>query len=239
MRLIHISDLHIRKDDKNNIVVKDKLSEVYKMMENRDVLVITGDITDDGSAAQYENTYDLLHPFKGRIAIVPGNHDFGRWGNFYNPDCVRRFAKLKEKLCATTNYMLKVNDIPKGQIILLDSCLRTGTITDFAQGKIGWWQRWRLKSKLDQMKKHNVMSVVIVHHNPFYTNFFCRLQDAKEFLDVVLGRANCVLIGHEHKERKTWYPVDRPIEVADTRIYAADALFKENTDPIVIDLCFA
>lgn len=236
MRLIHISDLHIRKNNKDNTVVKNKLSEIYKMMENGDVLVITGDITDDGNSVQYENAYELLHPFKGRIVIVPGNHDFGKWGSFYNSDCVKRFAKLREKLCSTTNYMLCVNNILKGQILYVDSCLRTGSVIDFAQGKVGWWQRWRLKSKLIEMKKHNMLSVVAIHHSPYYSNRFCRLQDSKEFLETVLGFANCVLMGHEHMERKIWYPKEIPIDMAQTRLYAAGAFFREDTNPIIIDL---
>ncbi|MFA4971222.1 MAG: metallophosphoesterase [bacterium] len=236
MRIIHISDLHIRGNNKDNAVVREKLAGILDMFTAGDVVVATGDITDDGKEDQYAKAEVLLAPFTGRLMLVPGNHDFGRLGNFYSADCVRRFATLRVALAAETNWMFRVDGFPVGQIIGLDTCLRTGSIVDFAQGRVGFWQRTRLRWKLDEMKKHRAVSVVALHHNPYYTDWFCRLKDAKEFFEVVLGRADIVLMGHEHKERYTWYPSGLPEAQAQTRLYAAGALFREKTEPLVIQV---
>jgi 3',5'-cyclic AMP phosphodiesterase CpdA len=236
MRILHISDLHLRGDMKHNRVVEGKLRQVQEMMGDGDVLVVTGDIVDDGKENQYAHALRLLSPFKGRIVVVPGNHSFGLLGNFYDRECQRRFAKLRHALCADTPWMFRIDGIAVGEIIVLDSCMRTGSIVDFAQGQIGRWNLWKLKRKLDAMKKARAISVVALHHNPFYTDWFCRLNDAKQFFDVVLGRADIVLMGHEHKYRHTWFPSGLPESEAQTEFWAADALKYERTEILKIPL---
>ena len=236
MRMIHISDLHLRGDMKHNRVVEEKLRQVQEMMTDGDVLVVTGDIVDDGKENQYAHALRLLSPFKGRIVVVPGNHSFGALGNFYSKACHERFAKLRHALCAEKPYMFRVDGIAVGEIIVLDSCMRTGSIVDFAQGQIGRWNLWKLKRKLDAMKAARAISVVALHHNPFYQDWFCRLNDAKKFFETVLGRADIVLMGHEHKYRHSWYPSGLPEEQAQTRFWAADALKYERTEILKIPL---
>lgn len=236
MRILHVSDLHLRCDPKHNAIVADKLAWVSTEMGAGDVLVVTGDITDDGRVEQYANALQLLSPFAGRIVVVPGNHDFGLLGNFYDRECQKRFAKLRHALCADTPWMFRVDGIAVGEIIVLDSCMRTGSIVDFAQGQIGRWNLWKLKRKLDAMRAARAISVVALHHNPFYTDWFCRLNDAKKFFETVLGRADIVLMGHEHKYRHTWYPSGLPEEQAQTEFWAADALKYERTEILKIPL---
>ena len=234
MNIHHVSDLHLRRDMAHNRVVEAKLDLVRARMVNDDVLVVTGDITDDGREEQYANALSLLAPFSGRIVVVPGNHDLSWLGNFYDKDCHKRFTKLRHALCADEPYMFRKDGIAIGEIIVLDSCRRTGSIVDFAQGEIGRWNRWKLKRKLDAMRAAGAISVVALHHNPFYQDWFCRLLDAKKFLEVVLGRADVVLCGHEHRYRHTWYPSGLPEEQAQTEFWAADALKYERTEILTI-----
>lgn len=236
MRILHVSDLHLRRDPKHNVIAADKLAWASTEMGEGDVLVVTGDITDDGREGQYAHALDLLAPFAGRIVVVPGNHDLGALGNFYSKACHKRFAKLRHALCADTPWMFRIDGIAVGEIIVLDSCMRTGSIVDFAQGQIGRWNLWKLKRKLDAMKKARAISVVALHHNPFYTDWFCRLNDAKQFFATVLGRADIVLMGHEHKFRHTWFPSGMPESEAQTEFWAADALKFERTEILKIPL---
>lgn len=236
MRIFHASDPHIRCDSKHNAVVADKLAWVSTEMGEGDVLVMTGDITDDGREEQYAHALELLAPFAGRIVIVPGNHDFGPLGNIYKVECVRRFAKLKAALRADKPYMFRIDGVAVGEVICLDANLRTGTIVDFAQGKVGRWALWKLRRQLDAMRKARAISVVAIHHNPFYQDWFCRLQDAKDFFGVVLGRADIVLMGHEHRERHSWFPMNLPEENAQTQFWAAGSLQYKDTQVLTIPL---
>lgn len=237
MRLIHISDLHIRSDMKHNKVVAEKLRYIRGVMTTRDTLVITGDIVDDGKEKQYDNALALLLPFKGKLVLAPGNHDYAKLGNFYDPDCVKRFKKFRDELKANKSLVLKNSSGKEThEIVVIDSNLKTGTIVDFAQGKLGWLKRMMLRQKLSSIKTKELQSVVVLHHNPFYTDWFCRLQDAKEFLDVVYGNADYVLMGHEHKERRIVYPQSLPESQAKTRLFAAASLQNEKTSPLIIQL---
>jgi 3',5'-cyclic AMP phosphodiesterase CpdA len=236
MRIFHVSDLHLRRDSQHNKAAADHLAWISVEMGPGDVLVVTGDITDDGRAEQYAHALELLMPFKGRIVVVPGNHDMGAIGCVYSRECHRRFTQLRAALGADRPYLFRVDGVAVGEVIVLDSCLRTGSIVDFAQGRIGRIALWRLRRKLDAMKKARAISVVALHHNPFYTDWFCRLQDAKEFFGAVLGRADLVLMGHEHAERHSWYPMGLPEEQAQTQMWAAGALFREGTSVIQIPL---
>jgi 3',5'-cyclic AMP phosphodiesterase CpdA len=236
MRIFHVSDLHLRRDPRHNVIVADKLAKLFPSFGEGDVLVVTGDITDDGREEQYAHALTLLAPFAGRIVITPGNHDFGALGMIYSKDCHKRFTKLRHALCADKPYLFRVDGEAVGEIIVLDSCMRTGSLVDFAQGQIGRWNLWKLKRKLDAMKKAGAVSVVALHHNPFYQDWFCRLNDAKKFLETVMGRADVVLCGHEHKYRHTWFPSGLPEDQAQTLFWAADALKYERTEVLSIPI---
>jgi 3',5'-cyclic AMP phosphodiesterase CpdA len=238
MRILHVSDLHLRRDWQHNRIATDKLRQVREVFGEGDVLVVTGDITDDGREEQYAHALELLAPFAGRVVVVPGNHDMGSNGLLYSKDSHKRFAKLRAALLADKPYMFRVDGQAVGEIITLDSCMRTGSLVDFAQGQIGRWNLWKLKRRLDAMKKTGAVSVVALHHNPFYDDWFCRLNDAKKFLEVVMGRADVVLCGHEHKYRHTWFPSRLPEEQAQTEFWCADALKYERTQVIAIPVEF-
>lgn len=74
MRLVHISDLHIM----GQYFVPEwaeRLVEIVNEMKP-DVLVVTGDITDNGYQHEYDKAMEFLDRFqaKNRL-VVPGNHD--------------------------------------------------------------------------------------------------------------------------------------------------------------------
>jgi 3',5'-cyclic AMP phosphodiesterase CpdA len=83
MKFIHLSDLHIHTHEGDNTAVNSTLDFVAEKYPYHQ-LIITGDIADDGKSEQFENVYAMLQPFKGRVFICPGNHDFGAAGNFYS-----------------------------------------------------------------------------------------------------------------------------------------------------------
>ncbi len=93
MRIIHLSDLHFHRNDKDNQKGLKTLKKVKTKYPDH-YLVITGDIVDDGHEKQYENALNAFKPFKDRIFIAPGNHDFGAVGNFYSKGKAKRFDDM-------------------------------------------------------------------------------------------------------------------------------------------------
>jgi len=74
MQIVQISDLHVGSQflqEKFDILV-DEVNEL-----NPDVIVITGDLTNEGLMSEYEKCKSLLTKFKTKkIITISGNHDY-------------------------------------------------------------------------------------------------------------------------------------------------------------------
>lgn len=90
LRILHLSDTHLRGDDAPNadgVRPDDTLRAALSALENLgsvDLLVLSGDLSDDGTAASYEKLQAVIEGFASRhgtagapapIVLVPGNHD--------------------------------------------------------------------------------------------------------------------------------------------------------------------
>jgi 3',5'-cyclic AMP phosphodiesterase CpdA len=230
MKIFHISDLHIRSDMKHNYQVESKLYTLSQKLGPVDMVVLTGDITDDGSEVQYANALKLLTPFTNRIFVAPGNHDYGTMGLNYKRECVKRFNVLAELLNFPRKEFYDLRVLP------IDSNLKTYTPFDFARGKVGWWNRRAIKKFGLQCKKDKKVSLVCLHHTPFEEHWTLELKDAEELLRACEGYVDLVLVGHEHKERIVSF--SRQGTQQGTIYYSAPSLAHEGTLPTEIDIQF-
>jgi 3',5'-cyclic AMP phosphodiesterase CpdA len=223
MRIWHLSDLHYRTTQVDNSWADLAVDLAASGRERDDVVVVTGDVTDDGKDAQYQHAERAFGRVpRDRLVICPGNHDYGRWGNMYDPAAAQRWRTFADGCgCVTAPMALWDGTKPVGSVLVLDTCLRTGTPIDFAQGLVGWLARTRVRRWAAACRRQRVASVLALHHNPYYTDWFCRLRDAREFFGVILGNVDVVLMGHEHKVRHTWFPSHLPEALATTHIWAA------------------
>ena len=80
MRIAHLSDLHFGHHDQ---AVAHTLADDVNAQQP-DLVVVSGDFTQRGTASEFDLARDFLDTIEARIFAVPGNHDLGR-----NP--VRRF----------------------------------------------------------------------------------------------------------------------------------------------------
>ncbi len=73
MKIAHISDLHLTGGN----FVKEWGENLIKILEKikPDVIVITGDLTDDGYIHEYEIAKAYVERIEGIKIVVPGNHD--------------------------------------------------------------------------------------------------------------------------------------------------------------------
>ena len=145
MKFLHLSDLHIHTHDKDNEDADSMFRFISKTYPDHK-LIITGDITDDGKAEQFENAFNLLQPFKSRVFVCPGNHDFGAAGNFYSHERALRFDRiLAEQLNQGGTFKGDstpvVNILKRGQhqshAHSVGLNLETENCFDFACGDIG------------------------------------------------------------------------------------------------------
>lgn len=188
--MIHISDLHMHIKPSDNEPTLTRLDSIVKTYPD-DIIIVTGDITDDGHPDQYENAKNVPG------LKVPGNHDYGAAGNFYN----RYKAELFDSTFGT-NYAgdndPQVDVIEGVRFIGLDSNLETDHPFDFACGEIG---RKQLKALKGILNGPSMPTVVYMHHHPFVRNDpFMELRDAREFIRIIYGRVDVLLFGHRHIE---------------------------------------
>lgn len=217
MKFIHLSDLHIHTHSSDNTDVSSMLKFVSKNYPDHR-LIVTGDIADDGAPAQFENAYNLLQPFMGKIFICPGNHDFGAAGNFYSHERALRFDEILAKQLNQGGTFKGdstpvVNVLKDGgteiMLIALDSNLETQHPFDFACGEIGESQIKSLKTILSTTSNPNMVKVLFFHHHPFIVNDpFMELKDARALASAIYNRIDLLLFGHKHEmkqlDNKTW-----------------------------------
>ena len=212
MKIIHLSDIHIGKS-KNNARFDSIVSWVINNKETHgsNVVVLTGDVVDDGALGQYreaEAQIKRLTDAQLTVLSAPGNHDYGANGIAESWDCVARFKKY---ISGDVDYPYAVN-IDDCVFIMLDSMLQE--MKDYelwgAQGELGKQQLSELDRILNNIEENEPEKKVIValHHHPFYYNYFLKLRDDELFKKVVMdedrgdSRINCLLFGHKHTEKR-------------------------------------
>lgn len=219
-RFIQISDLHIHGKKKlENINCEKIVQFIIDKYDgpNRDkpVILLTGDIVDDGKAKQFRSAVKLLKPLidkKFTVLPVPGNHDYGPCGNFYTEESQADF--MKYMLAELINYapakkpgakMEKlfpmVTTVGDVVFIGLDSVVgKEDAAMHFASGEVGEKQRDKLVAILtDPSIVLGKRIVVYFHHHPFYHATGLEMDDARQVLRILANKAHFVCFGHKHK----------------------------------------
>ncbi len=241
MNVIHLSDLHIGKSDNNQKV--DRITTWLvdnRSTHNADVVLITGDVVDDGALWQYEiakEHVDELREVGFLVLCTPGNHDYGLFGIM---ESWRSFGYFKEYLSGDIKYPhLKV--ISAQAFILLDSMEQEIENIEFwgSEGMLGEDQLARLDQILGKVERNAGVENVILalHHHPFKYKFYSRLRDAEAFLEVIsekgrrTSRVDCLLFGHKHIElRFNTPPHDQESQLGIDLIYNGGSTVERNED---------
>ncbi len=198
MKIIHISDLHIG-ETKDNPKILDKLIEEVND-QNAEAIFITGDLTDEGLAKEYDGVLSIIKRFKKMPYVVPGNHDARNDGlelfkeHFHAPP----FAEYIKTLDATA--------------IGLNS-----TLPDTNEGMIGEQQMGWLKKILPGARGEKILymhhHVLPVPHTGRERNI---LYDAGDILQIAKDyKVNLILSGHKHQHH-VWLLGDTVIANAGT-----------------------
>lgn len=158
--LLQLSDLHIREPGKlaygrieTAPYLKRAIECILLLPQSPDAVVITGDLTDFGRAAEYAHLRTLLAPLHFPVYLMPGNHD--------DRLQLRRSFPEHTYLGADgfVQYSVAVGDL---QMITLDTVVPGTNSGSLCAERLQW-----LAAELD---KHRSRSVVIaMHHPPFQT----------------------------------------------------------------------
>lgn len=220
MKIAHLSDLHIGKN--NTKTIRDTIIRATKQA---DIVVVTGDITENCTPNEYKTALNIMYndDFEAPVLLVPGNHDKGALGNFHDDDCASRTKRALYRPAGAwdednweiwENLFYTYMDEEKDTIFFcLDSADPKNT-EFFARGKIRSEVRNELRLALDMYK--DMKRVVILHHHPFIRSNFknkglvdgvyswaMALEGGQNLMSMLKGRCECLLFGHKHSEQ-TW-----------------------------------
>jgi len=180
MRIAHISDIHANYGtDFNNEMFEKAVKLLNKLQA--DIVFVSGDLTTDGLLPEYELAEEKLKMIKGKLVIVPGNHDernlgFNLFPEFFGkPDFIHEFDDLALVGLASSE-------------------------PDKDDGHLG---RWRHQLIDEGIKKKKKMTVIGFHHHLIPVPSSGRekniIEDAGETLDIILqNEVPLVLMGHRH-----------------------------------------
>jgi len=216
-RILHISDLHVGKTEAEEW----NLERIVKYIVKRDwegskpVVLITGDIVDDGKEQQFvlaRKLLDDLYTNNFIVLPIPGNHDYGRNGNHAME---KRFKYFKNEFYRMENVSYPhIKEINGHYFIGLNSMkAETGFFEGLlADGELGGRQihdTLGVLKKLDDRPPEQKV-ILHLHHHPFLfpdedtlTSIGeivgHRLEDGEDLMHKISGRVDFLLFGHEHR----------------------------------------
>ncbi len=179
MKIAHISDIHCNYGTDFNEKIFDKAASMVNKVDP-DLVFISGDLTTDGLLSEYELAKEKLKNIKGKVMIVPGNHDERNLG-----------WKLFPEFFGDTDFIQTYDDIV---LVGLGS-----SEPDKDDGRLGRGRHIKIEEGIKKKK----MTVLGFHHHVVpvpnsgrETNI---IEDAGETLDIILkNEVPLVLMGHRH-----------------------------------------
>ncbi|MEH6580548.1 MAG: 3',5'-cyclic-AMP phosphodiesterase [Halioglobus sp.] len=192
IRLVQVTDTHLSENPGGMLLGMDtdqSLQHVIdRVKEERgtpDVLLLTGDLSDHGSASAYTRMDSYSRQLSDVSFWLPGNHD--------------DFASMSETLAGTACMSSDIQ-IGNWQIIMLDS-----QVPGQAGGALGAGQLALLKAALQRASEVGLFTLVCLHHHP--VKIGCAwldeqmVADAAAFFEILDGYSGvkAVLWGHVHQ----------------------------------------
>ena len=180
MKIAHISDIHCNFGSDFNEKIFDKAAKMVNKVD-ADLVFISGDLTTEGLLSEYKLAKEKLKQIKGKLVVIPGNHDERNLG-----------FKLFPEFFGETDFIQDYDDI---NLVGLAS-----SEPDRDNGRLG---RGRHKIIEQAIKKDDKLTVIGLHHHVLpvpnsgrETNI---IEDAGGTLDIILkNEVPLVLMGHRH-----------------------------------------
>jgi 3',5'-cyclic AMP phosphodiesterase CpdA len=199
--LVQLTDLHIREPGRlaygridTAPYLERAVQSVLRLPQRPDAVVITGDLSDFGRAAEYEHLARLLAPLPMPIYLMPGNHD--------DRDQLRRSFPGHAYLApgvgtaGFVQYSVRVGAL---RLLTLDTCVPGASHGTLCEERLGW-----LEQQLDASRGEPV--VIAMHHPPFRTLIghmdeigLLQGAEALEALVARHGNVERVICGHLHR----------------------------------------
>lgn len=158
VKIALVSDIHINRGTNQaryTANYEKVIDQVNK--ENVDVVIISGDLTEDGTPHEYSDFKRLTKKFKPPVYLVPGNHDIGnkKIGGNKGEINFNRLADFQIYL-GKSWFSTTIGNV---KIIGANSCLMGSGMKKEAE-------MWRFLEK--EMPRKPKLPIVFVTHHPLY-----------------------------------------------------------------------
>lgn len=181
MIIVQLSDLHVGSQFNSEQFSK-MVSEVNEIQP--DVVVVTGDLTNEGLVKEYEKTKELLSQLKTKkIITISGNHDYRNTGYLL----FKRYFPFET-----------INELNDDVVLITLGTARP----DRNEGEVGYRQNLWLERT---MKKYeDKVKILAMHHHlipiPDTGSDQLTVVDAGDVLRTILDtKVDLVLCGHKHR----------------------------------------
>lgn len=197
MLIAQISDMHINAPDAPSMSGIDAIGNLERCVEAvnaldpaPDLVLATGDLTKDGTAAEYVTLLGLLEPLVAPVYAIPGNHDI-------REAMLEAFteAAYLPRDGGFLHYVIE--DYPL-RLIALDTVVAMAPHGMLDEGRLDWLAA-RLQEAPDQP------TVLVMHHPPFKSGYAamdgmrCFDGEALGALVAEHSQIEGVLCGHLHR----------------------------------------
>lgn len=216
--ILHLSDLHVgrsAKEGENLNLIVEKIINRWANENNKPVILITGDLVDDGEEKQFIEARQILNPIYAKgftVLPVPGNHDYGWNGNHAK---AKRFKHFKNAFFPFEYVGYPFSKEIGGHLFIgLNSMKAEEGFFDglLADGELGGRQIDDTTGILKKTLARNPYQKVIIylHHHPFLfpddsiletigEKIGHWLKDGDDFMNKIMKRTDILLFGHEHR----------------------------------------
>jgi len=197
MLIAQISDMHINAPDAPSMSGLDAIGNLERSIAAINALdpapelvLATGDLTKDGTAAEYATLRELLEPLEAPLYAIPGNHDI-------REAMVEAFADAAY-LPRDGSYLQYVIEDYALRLIALDTVVARAPHGQLDDGRLDW-----LAARLDEAPERP--TALLMHHPPFRTGYAamdamrCFDGDALGGLVAKHEQIEGILCGHLHR----------------------------------------
>ncbi|MDP9970866.1 3',5'-cyclic AMP phosphodiesterase CpdA [Variovorax paradoxus] len=199
--LVQLTDLHIREPGRlaygridTAPYLERAVQSVLRLPQQPDAVVVTGDLSDFGRAAEYEHLARLLAPLAMPVYLMPGNHD--ERGQLRRSFPGHAYLAAGVGSAGFVQYSVRIGAL---RLLTLDTCVPGASHGELCSERLAW-----LEEQLDACRGEPV--VIAMHHPPFRTlighmDEIGLLQGAEALEALVARHRNVerVICGHLHR----------------------------------------
>jgi 3',5'-cyclic-AMP phosphodiesterase len=203
-RIVQLTDLHLTARAGARVFGSDVWANLDRTlahvaaMPDVDRLVLTGDVANSGSADAYSRLAEWLRPWRGRLCIVPGNHDHRERLRAAFPELWAPHAQ-RLSFAVDANDANDANGAGAGAVALigLDSLVAGRTRGELGKAQLEWLQA--------HVAPRRAPWLLFLHHPPVRVRCWWLdkdlLRDRDELAAVLAASPpRAIFTGHVHQQ---------------------------------------